>query len=82
VIESDRDLLAPVVLHVLIAASPEAWLGLERLARACERDPANQRELGEISQVLGGLVDDGRAQSRGTTFRPTRAAIRVEQLRI
>ena len=77
--DQDPDLLAAAVLHALLRAAREP-LTLEQTAAACQRNPQSQGDLDTIQAALTCLVDDGLAYKRGSTFGPTRAALRAEQL--
>lgn len=84
--EPHPDLLAAVVLHVLVTEGRDG-LSVEAVARACERDPRDEAERGEVEKALEILIRDelalrGEAGS-GTTsplFAPTRAAVRAAEL--
>jgi hypothetical protein len=77
--ERDPDLLAAVVLHTLVAEG-RAGMTLQGLAIACERDPCDTAELGEVKRALEVLLDDGLAEPEGELLRPTRAAVRAREL--
>jgi hypothetical protein len=77
----DLDLLAAVVLHTLVAEG-HAGMTLQRVAIACERDPSDPAELSEVERALEVLLDDGLAkrEGEGELLRPTRAAVRAQEL--
>lgn len=75
----ELDLLAAVVLHVLVTGG-RGGIGLEQLAKGCERDPADPAALREVDEAAQILVADGLASWDGDSYRPTRAALRAAQL--
>jgi hypothetical protein len=50
------------------------------VARACERNPRDAHELRETTVALEILLADGLAERQGLSFRPTRAAVRAQEL--
>jgi hypothetical protein len=84
--EPDPDLLAAVVLHVLVTEGRDG-VSTEAVALACERDPDDEAERGEVQRALEILVGDdlARRQEAGPgagspLFAPTRAAVRAAEL--
>jgi hypothetical protein len=87
--EPHPDLLAAVVLHVLVTEGREG-LSTDAVARACERDPAEDDEREEVETALKILIRDDLAlcrtgsgedgSSEGPLFAPTQAAIRAAEL--
>jgi hypothetical protein len=80
------DLLAAVVLHVLVTEGRDG-ISPDEVARACERDPSDEAERGEVEAALEILVRDELAvrQAAGSrdespSFAPTRAAVRAAEL--
>jgi hypothetical protein len=73
------DPLAAVVLHTLVSKGGDG-MSVQRIARDCERNPANSIEMHEIEMALSILLADGLAQQEHDLFAPTRAAIRAEEL--
>ena len=86
-ISQHPDLLAAVVLHTLVSEGREGMTPA-RMALACERDPGSRADMQEIEAALELLRDDGLAQrerdgeseSERELFRPTRAAVRADEL--
>lgn len=79
-----EDLLAAVVLHTLLSGAREGMSAFA-VAVACERDPDEQCDIDEIEAALAILLEDGLAEreiptSRRQLYRPTRAAIRANEL--
>jgi hypothetical protein len=80
-------LLAAVVLHTLVAQGRDGVTSA-RVAAACERDPGDPADMEEIEAALELLRDDGLAERDGEEdgeggrrlFRPTRAAVRANEL--
>jgi hypothetical protein len=52
----------------------------EQVALACERDPTDPLELGEIEAALRLLLEDELTERANELFKPTRAAIRAAEL--
>lgn len=86
--EPHPDLLAAVVLHVLVTEGRDG-LSADAVARACERDPAEDDEREEVETALEILIRDdlavrregsGNGSSERPLFAPTRAAIRAAEL--
>jgi hypothetical protein len=73
------DLLAAVVLHVLVSASPNV-LSVEEVAHECERDPRVYEEREEVELALRRLVIDGLAARRDARWAATRPAVRAQEL--
>jgi hypothetical protein len=79
------DLLAAVVLHALLSEGREG-MSTAQAASACERDPNSSEDIAEIEVALRILLDDGLAerehpgQGQDELYRPTRAAIRADEL--
>lgn len=74
--EQPIDLLAAVVLHVLVSEGRDG-LGVEQIARTVER---NADEHDEVRRALAVLVADDLATEEGEHWKPTRAAIRAQEL--
>lgn len=80
-----EDLLAAVVLHTLLSGASEG-MSIAAVAVACERDPDERRDIGEIEAALAILLEDGLAEREipptpsRRLYRPTRAAIRANEL--
>lgn len=77
----DPDLLAAVVLHTLVSRGT-GGMTLAEVAVACERDPADPADVGEIEAALEILRADQLADRsrRGQLWLPTRPAIRAAEL--
>lgn len=75
----DPDPLAAVVLHVLVSEARNGFTAAQ-VAKACERDPNDPADLDEIEAALEILLNDGLAQGQGDLYRPTRAAVRANEL--
>ncbi len=75
----DPDPLAAVVLHVLVSEARNGFT-VAQVAKACERDPNDPADLDEIEAALEILLNDGLAQGQGDLYRPTRAAVRANEL--
>ena len=73
------DLLAAVVLHTLLAEG-RGGLTSAHIAIACRRDPNKAADAGEIETALKILLDDGLAERTDALYRPTRVAIRADEL--
>jgi hypothetical protein len=88
------DLLAAVVLHTLVTQGRDGMTPAQ-VARICERDPSKRADIEEIETALELLLDDGLAErrrmqegksdeheesEREQLVRPTRAAIRADEL--
>lgn len=80
-ISTDRkvELLAAVVLHVLVSATPNA-LTLAQIAIECERDPNEPAEREEVEAALNVLVADGLADQKNKRLSATRPAMRAADL--
>ncbi|HST54476.1 MAG TPA: hypothetical protein VLJ42_01100 [Solirubrobacteraceae bacterium] len=76
--ERALELLAAAVLHALVSAA--GALTLVEIAVACERNPASQADLQELSTTLRGLIDDDLVTESDAGFEATRAARRADQL--
>jgi hypothetical protein len=53
---------------------------VSRMAIACERDPGDPADRSEIEAALRLLVADELAECEDELFRPTRAAVRANEL--
>jgi hypothetical protein len=73
------DLLAAVMLHTLVSEGRKG-LNQTSIAVACQRDPNDSAEMGEIGAALRVLLDDGLAERKNGLYQPTRAAIRADEL--
>lgn len=73
------DALAAVALHTLVSEGREG-MTREQVALACERDPTDPLELGEIETALQLLLEDELSEHANGLFKPTRAAIRAAEL--
>lgn len=71
--------MAAVVLHVLVGEARDGFTAAQ-IAKACERDPSDPADLDEVEAALEVLLNDDLAQSRDDRYRPTRAAIRANEL--
>ena len=68
-----------MVLHTLVSVGRDG-MTVAQVAMACERDPENPADTGEIEAALEILFDDELARCEDELFRPTRAAIRASEL--
>lgn len=69
-----------MVLHTLVSAGPRT-LSLTETVAACERDPEDAKERGEIEAALQGLIGDGLAyHAAGGRVGASRAALRADSL--
>lgn len=74
-----------MVLHTLVAQGRDGVTSA-RVAAACERDPGDPADMEEIEAALellrgDGLAErDGEEEGEGELFRPTRAAVRANEL--
>jgi hypothetical protein len=75
----DPDPLAAVVLHTLVAEGREG-MTVAQIAEACERDPADPADVDEVEAAVEVLLADGLARGKHDLYRPTRAAIRADEL--
>jgi hypothetical protein len=73
------EMLAAVVLHVLVRASPRS-VSVEEVALDCERDIDEREERLEVETALRWLVGDELACEREDGFVATRPAVRASQL--
>jgi len=69
----DPDPLAAVVLHTLVSEGRNG-LPIAQIVKACERD------LDEVEAAVEVLLADGLARGKDDLYRPTRAAIRADEL--
>lgn len=67
------------MLHTLVTEGREG-MNIAAVAVACERDPANPAELGEVETALQILFDDDLSERNAELLKPTRAAIRAFEL--
>ena len=75
----DPDPLAAVVLHTLVSEGRNG-LPIAQIVKACERDPADPADLDEVEAAVEVLLADGLARGKDDLYRPTRAAIRADEL--
>lgn len=68
-----------MVLHTLVAEGREG-MTVAQIAEMCERDPADPADVDEVEAAVKILLTDSLAQSQGDLYRPTRAAIRGDEL--
>ncbi len=68
-----------MVLHTLVNEGRDG-MAIADLASACERDSDNPEDIEEIDGALRILLDDDLAQREDHLYRPTRAAIRANDL--
>lgn len=73
------NLLAAVVVHVLVAASPRG-LSVEEVARECERDLAKPDQREEVELALRWILIDKLACRRDEGWVATRPAVRAHEL--
>lgn len=68
-----------MALYVLVHEARDGFTA-PQVAKACQRDPDDPSDLDEVEAALEVLLNDGLAQCKDDLYRPTRAAIRAEEL--